>query len=45
LGITYTNRFNARHSRSGHFFQGRFKSMLVQKDAYLLRLSYYIHRF
>ena len=44
LGVTYTNRFNARHSRSGHLFQGRFKNMLVQNDAYLLRLSYYIHR-
>lgn len=44
LGVTYANRFNARHSRSGHLFQGRFKSMLVQNDAYLLQLSYYIHR-
>ena len=44
LGVTYTNRFNARHSRSGHLFQGRFKNMLVQDDAYLLQLSYYIHR-
>jgi putative transposase len=44
LGVTYTNRFNTRHSRSGHLFQGRFKSMLVQNDAYLLQLSYYIHR-
>jgi REP-associated tyrosine transposase len=44
LGVTYTNRFNARHSRSGHLFQGRFKSMLVQNDAYLMQLSYYIHR-
>ncbi|MBW1995287.1 MAG: transposase, partial [Deltaproteobacteria bacterium] len=30
FGVTYTNRFNARHSRSGHLFQGRFKSMVVQ---------------
>ncbi len=44
LGVTYTNRFNARHSRSGHLFQGRFKNMLVQNDAFLLQLSYYIHR-
>ena len=44
LGVTYTNRFNPRHGRSGHLFQGRFKSMLVQNDAYLLQLSYYIHR-
>jgi REP element-mobilizing transposase RayT len=44
FGVTYTNRFNATNSRSGHLFQGRFKSMLVQNDAYLMRLSLYIHR-
>jgi putative transposase len=44
LGTTYTTRFNVRHSRSGHLFQGRFKSFLVENDAYLLRLSCYIHR-
>ena len=44
LGLRYTTRFNFKHSRSGHLFQGRFKSMLIQNDAYLLQLSYYIHR-
>jgi putative transposase len=44
LGVTYTRRFNLRHSRSGHLFQGRFKSIIVQNDAYLLGLSCYIHR-
>lgn len=44
FGATYTKRFNLRHNRSGHLFQGRFKNMLVQNDAYLLQLSYYIHR-
>jgi REP element-mobilizing transposase RayT len=44
FGATYTKRFNLRHNRSGHLFQGRFKNMLVQNDAYLLLLSYYIHR-
>ncbi len=33
-----------RHFRSGHLFQGRFKSIIVQNDAYLMRLSCYIHR-
>lgn len=41
---TYTRRFNNRNGRSGHLFQGRFKSMLVENDAYLLQLSCYIHR-
>jgi len=44
LGVTYTRRFNNRHSRSGHLFQGRFKSIIVENDAYALELSCYIHR-
>lgn len=44
FGTTYTTRYNTRHGRTGHLFQGRYKSILVQNDAYLLRLSCYIHR-
>ena len=44
LGLAYTRRFNNRHFRSGHLFQGRFKSIIVENDAYLVRLSCYIHR-
>jgi REP element-mobilizing transposase RayT len=44
FGATYTSRFNVKHNRSGHLFQGRFKNILVENDAYLLQLSYYIHR-
>ncbi len=44
FGTTYTQRFNRRHSRYGHLFQGRYKSIIVQNIAYLLQLSYYIHR-
>lgn len=44
FGATYTSRFNYRHSRSGHLFQGRYKSIIVQNDAYLMQLSCYIHR-
>jgi len=44
LGTTYTRRFNLKHFRSGHLFQGRFKSILVQNDHYLMQLSCYIHR-
>jgi putative transposase len=44
FGTTYTQRFNRRNFRSGHLFQGRYKSILIQNDAYLLQLSYYIHR-
>jgi REP element-mobilizing transposase RayT len=44
FGTTYTRRFNNRHNRSGHLFQGRFKSMIIENDAYLMQLSCYIHR-
>jgi putative transposase len=44
VGTTYTRRFNLKHFRSGHLFQGRFKSIIVQNDAYLMQLSCYIHR-
>jgi REP element-mobilizing transposase RayT len=44
LGVTYTNRVNIRYGRSGHLFQGRFKAMLVENEAYLMQLSCYIHR-
>ena len=43
LGTTYTRRFNLDHFQSGHLFQGRYKSILVENDAYLMQLSYYIH--
>jgi REP element-mobilizing transposase RayT len=41
--VTYTVRFNRRNGRIGHVFQGRFKSLLIEKDEYLLPLSRYIH--
>lgn len=40
----HSRRFNNRHFHSGHLFQGRFKSIIVENDSYLLRLSCYIHR-
>jgi len=44
FGTTYTRRFNNRNLKKGHLFQGRYKSILVQNDAYAVRLSCYIHR-
>jgi REP element-mobilizing transposase RayT len=43
LNAAYTNYFNRRHKRVGHLFQGRYHSLLVDRDAYLLELSRYIH--
>jgi len=42
LNGVYTQKFNRTHHRVGHVFQGRYKAVLVQKDAYLLELSRYI---
>jgi putative transposase len=42
LNSIYSQRFNRRHNRIGHLMQGRFKSILVEKEAYLLELSRYI---
>ena len=39
----YTNWFRVKHSLVGSIFQGRYKSILIEKDAYLLELSAYIH--
>jgi len=42
LNSIYSQRFNRRHNRIGHLFQGRFKSILIEKESYLLELSRYI---
>jgi len=42
LNGIYTQRFNRIHGRVGHIFQGRFKSIIVDKDSYLLELSRYV---
>jgi len=38
----YTQRFNRAHDRVGHVFQGRYKAILVEKQAYLLELCRYV---
>jgi len=42
LNGVYTQEFNRRHRRTGHVFQGRFKAILVERDAYLLELARYV---
>ena len=39
----YTTYFNIKRRRFGHLFQGRFKGILVEKDAYCKELSRYVH--
>ena len=42
LNGVYTQAFNRRHRRVGHLFQGRFKAILLEKDAHLLALCRYV---
>jgi len=39
----YAHYFNLRYGEVGHLFQGRYKAILCDKDAYLLELVRYIH--
>ncbi len=40
----YTQRFNRCHHYDGQLFRGRYKSILIDVDSYLLQLVRYIHR-
>jgi len=42
LNGVYTQVFNRRQRRVGHLFQGRYKAIVVDKDAYLRELCRYI---
>ena len=43
LQTTYSIRFNKRHRRSGHLFQGRFKAHLIDGEDYARQLVCYLH--
>jgi len=42
LTVAHTARFHRRHHSSGHVWQGRFKSPVIQEDAHLLVVLRYI---
>ncbi len=44
LNGVYTQRFNKNNNLEGQVFRGRFKSILVNGDSYLLQLIKYIHK-
>lgn len=44
LGGVYTQLINRKYKTEGSLFKGRFKSILIDKDSYLLELVRYIHR-
>lgn len=43
INVGYAVYFNRKRNRRGHLFQGRYKALLVEADAYLKHLSRYIH--
>jgi REP element-mobilizing transposase RayT len=44
LSFRYTRWIHRRQRTVGHLFQGRYKAILVDADAYLLTLVRYVHR-
>jgi REP element-mobilizing transposase RayT len=43
FALSYAKAINKRFERTGSLFEGPFKSILVEKNEYLLHLSCYIH--
>jgi hypothetical protein len=41
---SYSKAFNKMYNRSGTLFEGPFKAVLIDNDAYLLHICRYIHR-
>ena len=44
LNGVYTQKYNVVHGSDGTLFRGRYKSILVDADSYVLQLVRYIHR-
>ncbi len=44
LNGVYTQRYNRRHRYDGQLFRGRYKSILIDSDNYLLQAVRYIHQ-
>ncbi len=43
LPFTYSQYYNRRYQKTGHLFQGRYKAIVCDRDAYLLELVRYLH--
>src|SRR5919109_5372563 len=43
LQLKYTGYYNRRYKKVGHLFQGRYKAILCDRQAYLLELVRYLH--
>ncbi len=43
LQLRYTGYYNRKYKKVGHLFQGRYKAILCDRQAYLLELVRYLH--
>ena len=43
LNMGYAKYFNIKHKRQGALFEGRYKNILIERDAHYLHLPVYIH--
>ncbi|MFH1315705.1 MAG: transposase [Candidatus Uhrbacteria bacterium] len=41
LNGNYSQKFNKKHERVGHLFQGRYKAFVIEKETYLLEVARY----
>lgn len=44
LNIRYSSYFNKKYQRTGHLFENRFRSKVVESESYLKNLVRYIHK-
>jgi putative transposase len=44
IGVSYVFWYNWKYKRSGHLFQDRYKSEVIENDEYLLAVLRYIHQ-
>ena len=43
INTAYSVYYNKKRNRSGHLFQGRYKSIIIEGGSYFLELTRYIH--
>lgn len=44
LGLSYSSRYRKRYEHTGHFWQGRYRSNIIEDDRYFLTCGLYIER-
>ncbi|SDE00302.1 hypothetical protein SPACI_055620 [Sporomusa acidovorans DSM 3132] len=44
IGVSYVYWYNLKYKRTGHLFQDRYKSQVIEDDSYLLSVIRYIHQ-